>query len=321
VLFNKVNKLQLLLRSNYLFPSYLQIEPTAKCNLKCTTCLRSRLKDEVNSDMELDTFKSIVDQLRSHVYSTQAINLTGCGEPFLNPNLIDMVKYAKKKGLKVTLVSNFTVTTEKKLLELIEAELDTLAVSIDGATKKTFEAIRIGAVFEDILKKVIFVVKMKEKLGVRKPKLYFNCVIFKENSYEAKKIVGLAEKLRIDGIVFSKPVFPGVKYSETNISGIPVEELVSTKVKVDVKYLAERAPHCMALRACYVTFDGKVMPCNVVIETVPRREYPSYQMGELTKQSLADIWFSRKYKKLRTRIINTGYGNMPFCKSCPSYGA
>jgi len=267
--------------------------------------------------MSYDLFKSIIDQMRGSLPTAKAITLTGMGEPFLNPNLVSIVKYAKRSGLEVTLNSNLTIATEKDLLELIEAKLDKLSISMDGATKKTFELIRVKAIFENVLKRVIFTLRARQRLGVKRPKIYFNCVIIKENIHEAAKIIRLAEKLGVDGVYFNKPTYPRVKFSEISTYGLQVKELSSAKVKVDVTYLSDVVPHCRAPRSCYVTFDGRVLPCTIVAMTVPRSEYSLYELGNLTKQSLKEVWFSPRYRELRSRMIYFGSGCMPFCEWCP----
>lgn len=280
--------------------------------------LNEDCSNEDNSYMSYHLFKSIVDQIRSGLLTTKAATFTGIGEPFLNPNLISMVKYAKKNGLKVTLNSNLTIATEDDLLKLIEAKLDTLSVSIDGATKKTFEHVRVGGVFEKVLKNVIFILRTKQRLGLKIPKIWFNCVIVKENAREAVKIIKLAEKLGVDGVAFNKPTYPRKRFSETSTYGVQTKELFSTKLKVDVTYLNDVVPDwCRAYRSCWITFDGKVLPCSIVAITIPRREYSLYTLGDLTKHSFRDIWFSSQYKELRLRTIYFGHGHMPFCAWCP----
>lgn len=312
--FKKLWKIQYLTRSLYLFPSYVQIEPTTKCNLKCKICIRSRLEPRVSDDMQLDLFKSIIDQLRRPLYATQAINMTGLGEPFMNPNIISMVRYAKSKGLSVMMDTNLTKVDDEILKDVIDSRLDTLVVSFDGACKETFESIRVGAVFEKVIENTKLLLELKKKLNVKKPAIVLNSTIREENVHEIPEMIKAAEDLGVNGIVFMKQAVPGEKYRESKLfDAMPEKIFSSTKVKV-TGCLDHLKSKCCAPRTCYITFDGKVLPCYPIYELIPREEYVHYQMGDLAKQSFREIWFSERYKRFRTQIIDGA--SMPFCESC-----
>lgn len=305
---------QLLIRSLYLYPSYVQIEPTAKCNLKCKFCIRARSNSTNEADMKFDLFKSIVDQLRQPLYATEALNLTGLGEPFMNPNLVQMVNYAKNKGLKVSMVTNLTLVSEEKLKGLIEAGLDLLSISVDGATKETFESIRVGAVFEEVIENIKFLVKLKKIMHSKKPRIFLNSTIGEQNVNELPKIIRLAEELGVDGVCFMKQAISGKSYFDGQPLNVSLKnELSKNKIKVNFHLTAMSA--CAVPRSCYITFDGKVLPCYPLYELVPRSEYSYHQFGDLNVQSLREIWFSSSYKKFRAKNVS---GKRSFiCESCP----
>lgn len=66
---DKIDHLTILPRSLYLPPSWVQIEPTTKCNLRCTMCLRSHTCPDMSYDMSMEVFKLIIDQsaMRRHL--------------------------------------------------------------------------------------------------------------------------------------------------------------------------------------------------------------------------------------------------------------
>lgn len=306
---------QLLIRSFHLFPRYVQIEPTAKCNLKCNTCMRSQSNPVNEGDMKFDLFKSIADQLTQPLYGTKVISLTGLGEPFTNPDLVQIVHYAKNKGLNIGMVTNLTLANEDILKGLIEAELDWLSVSVDGATKETFESIRIGAIFEEVIENIKSVVNLRKRMNAKKPKIFFSSVICEQNIHEIPEIIKLAHDLQIDGINFMKQAISGESYPEKPLLNPSLLKDMLNNVKIKVVFHLTAIPSCVAPRSCYITFDGKVLPCYPLYELVPRSKYSSYQFGDLKKQPFREIWFSPRYKKFRAEIINGM--RLPICKSCP----
>ena len=146
--FSIINRLTagLLARSLFLPPSFIQIEPTTKCNLRCTSCLRTRTCPDISADMSMDIFKTIIDSVSSPLLVKPVTKLFGLGEPLLNPHISSMVQYAKEKGLEVDLVSNFTLVSRDISEKFIEAQLDSMSVSLDSASPEIFEKTIVSAI-------------------------------------------------------------------------------------------------------------------------------------------------------------------------------
>jgi radical SAM protein with 4Fe4S-binding SPASM domain len=304
--------------SNFCFPFYIQVEPTTKCNLRCNTCRRT---NNVNCDMSIELFKSIISKFNSSELISRNLDLTGLGEPILHPKIANMVHYAKTNGFHVSFTSNFTLINDKNAVKLIKAQLDDLYVSVDGATKKTFEEIRVGADFDKVVENLKLFKKIKQKMGVAKPRLIFETTVSEANAHEIPKIVKLAESLGVYGILFCREVKAGkTDYKNDSFASINWKELTKSSVKIQVPS-PERPPRpCKGVVGCYITFDGKVLPCNRIIQLVPRSEYSCYQFGDLNEKSLREIWFSKNYKLFRKRV-SLGMCPSSLCKSCPTYAS
>ena len=80
------------------FPLSLNIEITTKCNLACTFCWHSSLKEEEKIHLEFDDFKKIIDEASN--FKIPSINLNGLGEPITHPRLLEMIEYCKSKGVQ-----------------------------------------------------------------------------------------------------------------------------------------------------------------------------------------------------------------------------
>jgi hypothetical protein len=125
-------------------PLHVDIELTNQCNLACTMCPHgSDDWNPVKGMMRKETAKSIIDQcVKNGVYS---IKLQFRGESSLHKDLVEIVQYAKRKGiLEVQMNTNGIPYTGRKIEDLVLAGLDRLIVSIDGATPETYKKIRIG---------------------------------------------------------------------------------------------------------------------------------------------------------------------------------
>ena len=80
------------------FPTHLEVEAASKCQMRCPMCYTTYMKDHFKGIMKMDLYKKIIDEAAAN--NTYSIKLSWRGEPLLNPNLVEMIKYAKKKGIK-----------------------------------------------------------------------------------------------------------------------------------------------------------------------------------------------------------------------------
>ncbi|MCL0062411.1 SPASM domain-containing protein [Thermodesulfovibrionales bacterium] len=128
----------------------------------CTWRTWNRKPNVIN----IHTYIHTLEKFKPYREYIQYLTLHGCGEPLLDKGLAEKVKIAKEMGFKGTgFATNCTELDEHKSLELIEAGLDTIICSIDGISKHTHEAIRVGTSFEKIVSNVKSFIKIRNKLG------------------------------------------------------------------------------------------------------------------------------------------------------------
>jgi MoaA/NifB/PqqE/SkfB family radical SAM enzyme len=132
---------------NYLAKVY--IEPTNRCNLECRTCLRN-VWSEPLGQMSSATFTRIIQGLRSFS-PPPTVFFGGLGEPLAHPDIVEMVGQIKALGSPVELITNGTLLTKERSRQLIDAGLDMLWVSLDGATPESYADVRLGAALPEVL--------------------------------------------------------------------------------------------------------------------------------------------------------------------------
>ncbi len=173
-----------------------QVEPTLRCNLNCAMCPWTSIRVST-SDMAWDTFLSIA---RSFAH-TEEVDLTGGGEPLLHPRLGDMVSLAKEHGCHVGFSTNATLLTPEISSDLMKRGLDWIAYSVDGATSRTYEEIRRGASFENVIFHVHEMEEIRRKLKPPRPLTMLFYVMMRANVHELPLMVDLCVDLGIDKLV------------------------------------------------------------------------------------------------------------------------
>lgn len=295
-------------------PYHVIVETTTKCNLECRTCMRSKQEWGISdSDMPFDLYDSLISNLK---YPTRFVSFVGMGEQLLNPQIFRMMNIAKQKGFEVSLTDNFTLVDKEVALTLLQSQIDYLYASFDSVSKEKFEKIRVGANFDDVVKNIKQFVEAKKQANAKKPQVFFKSTISKDNFSEIPDIIRLAEDLGLDGIDFSKEH----SYYQADANDpsfyLDPKDLPPTKVALILCEMGKIYP-CQALTGCFVTFDGKVFPCDHIMQLLPRSEFSRFHVGDVKRNTIAEIWRSEKYRQIRRGLASGEW--LPFCEKCPAF--
>ncbi|MEL6867719.1 MAG: radical SAM protein, partial [Bacteroidota bacterium] len=140
-------------------PITISIEPTTACNLRCPECpsgLRSFTRPTGN--LKEGFFRSTIDELgKDLLYLIFYFQ----GEPYINPKFLDMVAYARKKGIYTITSTNGHFLNDENARRTISSGLDRLIISVDGTTQEVYEQYRKAGKLENVLQGARNVVKWK----------------------------------------------------------------------------------------------------------------------------------------------------------------
>lgn len=120
---------------------HTQVEITGKCNMRCQHC---RAWEESKINMPFLIFKKGIDFVTSESDENFRLTLSG-GEPFIHPDLVEFIKYAKRKGIEdIIITTNGSLVNEKILEELDNLEIKNLAIqiSIDSSNSEVHDVFR-----------------------------------------------------------------------------------------------------------------------------------------------------------------------------------
>ena len=124
------------------WPTHLQIEPTTYCNLRCLLCPVNTGLNRPRGHMDFKVFQKVVDEVGEYLFF---ILLWDWGEPFLNPEIYAMIRYAVERGIKVVSSTNGHLFAQYDHADrVVRSGLDTLIVALDGITQETYEGYRQG---------------------------------------------------------------------------------------------------------------------------------------------------------------------------------
>ena len=178
-------------------PVNLNLESTLGCNLECVMC-GSHLSGVTKMRRSMD--EELLARVEKQVVSgIEELSLTVAGEPFLTPRLPQFVAVAERHGAELSLNTNATLLKDTGLVRRVMRQSSVLRFSVDGATAKTYEAIRVKSDFGTVIENIELAVRIRDELPRNeRPRLVMCMVLMRDNVHELVEMVRLADRLGLD---------------------------------------------------------------------------------------------------------------------------
>lgn len=178
--------------ANHSYPGFFQLESTDFCNSKCIMCEHYFTENAGACILSMEK----LDHLKDAIQLSHVINLNGMGEPFISRNIKDQIDVYVGYGNRIVANTNMSYLDDA-LIERIGRDFDWLAISIDGATRETYESVRHGLSYDTLISNLY---RLKEKT----PDLLkiISMVIMRQNVCEMPELVELAHEVGAKQVVF-----------------------------------------------------------------------------------------------------------------------
>lgn len=317
IVFDGLNRVQKRRRHVMGKPSEVHLSVTDDCCLQCKMCNIWKLEKK-QKPLAYEEAVVIIDKLGEWL---GRFNMTFAGgEPFLNPDFIDIIHYAHSKGLWTGVNSNGFVVDEKLAKRIVESGLNQLSFSVDGLEKEHDYVRGRQYTFTHVMNAIDFV---KTNCGRQDLKIYINCVLSNNNIHIIDKIVHLAIKKNIDGISFQAlmPNFLGTYTPDWYLRNpLWPKKTVLMKQKMNELFLLKRTfpdfilnsenelnqflsyfsnPYQFQIeKKCYTGLNTMMIDVTGNV----RLCYEKDSVGNVYTEDLARLWKGRPAAKMRSDI-------------------
>ena len=288
-------------------PMTISIEPTTACNLRCPECPSGlRAFSRPTGNLKQDFFRKTIDELHKQlIYLIFYFQ----GEPYINPVFLDMVKYAKDKGIYTITSTNGHFLNDANAKKTIESGLDRMIISVDGTTQETYENYRKEGNLESVLQGARNIVKWKKEMNSATPHTIFQFLVVKPNEHQIDEIYRIAEEIGIDEVKLKTAQV--YEYEQGNDLIPTIEKYSRYKKNTDGTYSVKNKllNHCWKLwHACVITWDGLVVPCCFDKDA-------QHRLGDMKDKPFQEIWQGEDYDKFRKQLLK-GRDQIDICKNC-----
>lgn len=280
------------------FPFVVLVEVTNDCTLDCIMCPHSQLKEKIGY-MPFDLFKKVIDEC-SRRYSLGELVFSGIGEPFLHPQILEMIKFAKNKGIpKVRLVTNAIFLTKQKTEEILEdSGLDEIHFSLDALTEETYQKIKRSSNFQTVQGNIAHFLNQKGNRG--RPFVSLHILKMRETVSEVDDFLKKWSPLLGKGdYILLKDVH--------NFAGQVKDRRLGDQI-----YTNKRLPCRQLWEFLYVSWNGDVMPCCM-------DPFKRLKIGNLYRSPLEELWNSPLIQEILQIHLQRRYEEIPLCSHCDNW--
>lgn len=313
-------------------PVTVEFVPSLECNFSCRVCTYRNWKEQTIAEtgkrnMSYEVMTTLLDRLEEA--GVRGVIFTGGGEPFKNPRLIDGLRYAASKDFEVGLFTNGSLLTPAKIEALTATEIGFIRVSFNSADAGNylkFHGLRNLRIFERAARNIRL---LAQALALSEISFGLGVIVNEVNvdymhtvAEFARAVVTGEPPARIDYLAYrpvvnygqidtdlTRQIGPDVALKAMRnfervkeiLSGLPVVPILARDYFIDAsegKVELQRAYQgCPGSSwAGSVAYDGGFYLCS------EHDGDPAYQLGNLLRSSLPEIWSSSRRKKVLRKI-------------------
>ncbi len=331
-------------------PMHVLLQVASACNLDCYMCSEHLRPPELRHAQGLTALSmELFGRLEREVfpYASQ-LTLGIGGEPTISPHFLEYVERAFAANLEVHLLTNGTQLGKERMIEVVSRCVSYLGISLDAATRETYERIRLGSRWDRMLEHLH---ELAERRLAHPPEerthLTLVFVLMKSNVHELPAFVELAHRVHAESVL-GQHVIPVTeegareslieepeRYARYRAEAIERGQRLGIDLRLPAPYEpgakasappvapaanepfvvepVDFAPHrpvpcSMPTLELFVLYDGRVFPC------CHPHAHRKMQLGDLNVQSFAEIWNGTLMRNLRAGLQR---GDVPLiCRNC-----
>jgi radical SAM protein with 4Fe4S-binding SPASM domain len=329
-------------------PLHLEMDIVNQCNIRCIMChfTLESISNRKREDISIADFTKVAAEIFP---LCGLVSLSFNAEPLLHRKFGELLSIASKYRIPwLYFTTNGLLLDDNKINQIFEHNVKQISISIDAATKQTYERIRMGSQFEKLISNIKGLGRTKERLGSVFPFIHLNFVMMRSNIMELPAFVRLAHELRARSVSATHMTpLEGVDtrseslYLDKEICNRKIREariiaralriilvtpsLFRNSTQTDLISKNNGQFHALpvgkdvnTVSGCMFPWhwvgiqpDGAVRPCGWWYDGEPA-------MGNIRSQSFEEIWNSESYNKLRLEHLTGKLRGT--CQKCPAAG-
>ena len=285
------------------FPPMIVVSITNVCNERCIHCFYDqfiKMPEYKQSYLEWEIWVKICEEV-SH-WPGVVMNFGTDGEPLMHPRFLDLLREARKNKISpINITTNGTLMNESFNKSLVDEFLtDVINISIDAFKPESYRHIRGGNI-ELIRKNILNLIEYRNQQK-SKIKIQVNIIDQPEVSDELEDFKKYWTPL-VDNVLIR------TYYDATTVTGGTGPNITGKQATFEQ---VKRWPCQQLWRRFNISDDGTARFCV-------DDWFNKTKIGDLKEKSIAEIWKSDHYNKLRQHHIKGSYNQVSYCSKCTEW--
>jgi len=324
------------------FPPGITFQSSGYCNSNCRLCpVGLGIKGPQKGFLEIEKFRKVIDEANDYLVT---VDFADWGEPFLNPSVFGMIRYAEEKRIITHASTNLhQFNNENDLEKLLDCGLSFLIVSLHGVSQETYETYQPDKNFEATVEKIKTLISLKKQLKRKTPVINLAFAITKKNKHEIEKMRYFAKEMEVDSSIYTASLnlrfyqadpAKAIKLVEdwaqddelepchnTKFGKYKINELYAAILKEKQVCFDKLDKHELTTRCfCYDPWESLTVNWNGTV-SLCCTDYSKFLMGDTNQESIMTIWNNKRYQAVRQFLAKELVDNafhFP-CEKCIRY--
>jgi radical SAM protein with 4Fe4S-binding SPASM domain len=290
------------------FPSAIQLQTINACQAACIMCpypTHSKVFPRGRMDDEL--FEKVIAEIAAHPEVRAFVPMLQ-NEPLLDKKLFDRIarfKLLTGGRVQVELVTNGALLTDDVVAQIRRVRLDVLDISLDAATKETYERIRVGLDFEQVVAGVERVIAA----DLPDTSVFVRLVRQRENVHELR---AFAERWRARGV----GVFIYSAHDRAGSVDRFDERVRFSERELPVLQRLERHASRAWLGHCPLPFASANILHNGDMLLCAHDWGRKVVLGNVRDATIAELWNGDRMREIRRLVSERRYTEVAACRDC-----
>jgi organic radical activating enzyme len=270
-------------------PEFLFIETHSYCNARCIMCTYASMR-RPKGFMDGSLFEHIVEEASTLHVGT--ILLHGTCEPFLDPDLFEKIRKIKRRGLRLHVITNGSLLSDEIAERVVAEGVDEVTVSLDGYRKESYERVRVGLRWEDVIEGIERLIAHKRRRKSVAPFLRLQYVDAANDKRDAR-LFWKYWRGRVDEVIYMRA---------NDWAG-----------QVPLKRMSPACPNASPCRFLWtsmvILWDGTVPLCCLDSSA-------TNVLGRVGDTSISTVWTGEMLTQIRDKHLQGKREEVPLCLRC-----
>lgn len=289
-------------------PRCIEVEPTTSCTLKCLKCEHTHWHVP-QRNMTHEEFLHIARQFPRLC----GVSFAGSGNSLEQPEFIQMLEYCHERDLYTQFRAPLLFLTRKRAERIVQVGVDRIVMTIDAATRATYDALQPGSEFKRVIANASYLVECRCKAGAPVPELTFVFTVMGQNLGEMPQFLELVNDITIADTRSVRRVafIPLLAFEQTQELAVTVPKSLIRETREKARRLGRfavtfgglggrhRAASCRFWAVPFITVEGNYYPCRMMCGRNRRRQADKHVFGNLFQDDFREIWNSKEAAAFR----------------------